>query len=716
VALLLTALIALTGCPTEADDDSSGGRDPNHIFGTVNVGGVQAAVNAAELSGRTLVLTDGVTIRGADGDNILDFKTANVRIDGKVTIIEKFVVIDASKAHVTWGENAQIKFGFPDDAYIYRANDRDGANLDRFDLTEGRRVPLITDIKEITGTDTAVAMDIYPVAGGKFPAHVDKLYVTDKLTKGSADLTTTSLKEILALGEVDITGNTAFTDGHKLLGTASLTSSVGAVTVTVPSETKLSGVKVEANKNITIASTKESALTIGKIEGPGGLTIGDGNVLIATITIGEISSDGRVTVSNTNGTPSIVNIPDPVNSAYYGNLTAPGNSGALIIANEVNFKTLTLKGAGTVAFNDKVTVSGTATIDNDATFAGAVDIKEANAAVTFNGNVTLSGALSSSASVSIITFGGVGPYTDASKAPTISLAAGKQISIGTQPILEAVTAVKLTGDKGVTKLTANSENIPFTAELEEDDLESYRTLKVSGDSGNGFTLTSGNLKVLSSTLDLASSAEVVVQGSLTLENIAAIKLASSTAATLKIGTTKIVGGGADGTFTSDPGDNAVTGTTSTVTFKPDAIMGAGNGSFIFVSGTNAAPVITVDPGKNLTIGGVNYNLGTSVLKAGGDQASRIILQGGAAPGILTFAEAEAITWSGNPKPIKNSAGTPAVIATLSGKDVVATATNAEEGTGAIGSISGGATDDATITTSGTTVQTFALSGDNIPNF
>jgi hypothetical protein len=710
VALLLTALIALTGCPTEADDDNgSGGLGPNHIFGTVNVGGVQAAVNAAELSGRTLVLTDGVTLFGNEPQNILDFKGATVRIDGVLTVQKGTpVIIDASNAQVTWGEKAKIRFKNDDDAYIYRSDDAQ-ATLAKFDLAAGNRVPLIKDVTEITGTDTEVAMKEYTLGAGGFPAHVTALYVTDKLTAGVSTLGS-KLETVFALGEVDVTGVPTFVNGSggvRLVSTATLTSSAGAVTIGVPSETVLSGVTVQANRSFSIVPATGAKLRIGKVEGPGGLTIGNGDTEISELIINEINANGIVTVRNKNGsTVSEIKIPNTADSEYYGNVVPAGNSGTLNISNGAQFKGLTLLGPGTVAFSDAVTFTGDATIANDATFSKAITLDPAAAGditVTFNGNVNLLGG---TVGVNPITFGG------GSKAHKIVLAAGKQISIAGYASAEAVGKVTLTAT-GKTKISADPEGKTVPEDTEGFDFLEKKLLKVESAEGsaaaNGFEL-SGDLKLLSAALSLGAKTTVNVKGALTLET-SRINLAadSSDPATIKLGEVTIAAGTSNsGVIDSELDAEAAANAVSVVSLKPNLISGLGGDSALKVptpsSGTNEI-TITVPASKTLTIAGANLNLAANVtLKAGAGNVSSIILQGGATPGILTLSpleDAATVEWTGTQTIGTYSGDTKTAKANLAGKDVVATASG-EEGTPnrQIGSISGGATDDATITTIG----------------
>ena len=82
-ALLVTALIALTGCPTDSDSGSSSqSQGTNYVYGATTPGGVQAAVDAGIAASRTVVITDGTVINSA---GVIDFKTASVRIEGRVT-------------------------------------------------------------------------------------------------------------------------------------------------------------------------------------------------------------------------------------------------------------------------------------------------------------------------------------------------------------------------------------------------------------------------------------------------------------------------------------------------------------------------------------------------------------------------------------------------------------------------------------------------------
>jgi hypothetical protein len=764
-ALLLTALIALTGCPTDSSDSgsSSQSQGTNYVYGATTPGGVQAAVNAGIASGRTVVITDGTVIFDDNnpGIGIIDFGTASVRIAGVVTTRgAKGLIINASKASVSWGDIGKIQLENPNDAYIYRYGDTT-LDLTKFKIAgKGLRVPFITELTQITGNDEGVAVGAYTVGANfaEFPEQVRNLYVTDKLTVSSTSKKPAAapIRKIYALGLLDIVDNplsgfflpvdpadSANDQGGYIVSSATLTSSTGAVEVNVPAETVVSGVKAELNKNVTISPDSGStvAIGIGKVEGPGLVTLGNGVVAIGTINISEIAADGRVLVNNSPTTPlpqASILIPNPAATNISGYLAAnSGNKGTLTFANNSEFKNFQVKGPGKVAFDGTVSfvyveeetgdISNgnkrtTHNIENDVTFKKTVTSKSANTTVAFGGNVTLSGAYTGTTSPytydgSTVTFGGAG---SASPSPhtlnVITLATGKQISIGAQPILEAVEKVTLTGTSNsvAVELRPNSLAIAIDEESEEDVIRTYRTLGVqtgTTSTNTSFDITTGILKVLKGTLSLGANVTVNVVGSLVLDS-ADIDLAENNTnpGTVVIGNTTIKAPSGSDTVrvSSDLGEEAGANDTSVVTLKPDRISGDSlTAALIPSSDSTTNATIKVASTKALTISGVTLNLTASgQLIAGGSDPSRILLLGGSNPGRLTLSEAEE-TYIGESRAITQTSGSTTIVATLSGDDVVITTSG--ETSGIIGSIAGGSKDDAIITTSGTSDVTFSSS-------
>jgi hypothetical protein len=108
IALFLTALIILTGCPTSADDDtggqsgdvSSGGGNTYYLIGSVTTDQVQTAVDEAVLAKGSITFRGNVVITNSGGIN---FKNVPVTIENKVRASGVSVNVSIGETTVSGG-------------------------------------------------------------------------------------------------------------------------------------------------------------------------------------------------------------------------------------------------------------------------------------------------------------------------------------------------------------------------------------------------------------------------------------------------------------------------------------------------------------------------------------------------------------------------------------------------------------------------------------
>jgi hypothetical protein len=367
VALFLAALITLTGCPTSVDDDGSSGTKYAHrIYGTaVTPYQAQEAIDRAVAAGEPVVLEDGLSL--AVGH--LNFKTAQVRIDGSVTVATN-TVISMADASVTWADNAFLTFTGGTGAYIYRKG-QDTAKVTRAVLVE-----FAESLDTIMATATAAGVRRFKLGpkedhdystdpngiNARIRANLlANLYVLDELVIDSGANNPNDV-EITAMGTVDVTGTPPAgvivgVAGTLDLGTCSiLTTSRGGVVVSVPggAATTIPNIKVDEGKNFVITQdTAANDLTIaGKLTGKGTLEV-LGAVTDLTIAGGDGSirfsgaADPAVITSRTTGTITF--------DQDLANLTGA----ASVIAGDAVFN-------GDLTTDDDLSLLGNVTLANDA--------------------------------------------------------------------------------------------------------------------------------------------------------------------------------------------------------------------------------------------------------------------------------------------------------------------------------------------------------------
>jgi hypothetical protein len=544
VALFLAALITLTGCPTTTDDDGGAGiTSTRHIYGgNVSPYAAQAIIDDAIAAGAAVILEHGLTLNAAGH---LNFKTAQVRVEGVVTFVANSAVSMADAA-VTWADGAFLTLPAPS-AYIHRRGD------DISKVTAGAPVEFVNSLNEIMPRAGAAAVRRFKL--GPKPnydysvdpngidakvkaAGLTDLYVLDELVIDNTATLPVGLK-LTAMGTVDITGTPPATVivgtlASLPLGTCStLTTSKGGVTVPVVATTTIiPNIKVDAGKNFSIQQATAGTLEIrGKLTGAGTLAV--------------LGAATDITINGGNGN---IRFPDAA---------APA---ALNIAS-----------TGTVIFDDDVTTltGAKSTIRGDVVFRG--DVTTAHELDLF-GNVTL-------VSGKVLTL----------SANPVTLGAGKSVSVeytlsnaaaATAPVLTAGPGPVVLTPAGASKLTAAGS--PKT----ESDAKKL-TLTVAG-----LTITDGTLRV-------APGASLALDG---------FALTTGPVATTAVGYLAVADGGSVilvGAGSVVIGDTAVTVASTlraaggTVTLGNNKITGDVAGAALTVP--TGSPVFTLTGIKLLTL-------------------------------------------------------------------------------------------------------------------
>jgi hypothetical protein len=461
-ALLLVALITLTGCPTSADDGSSTTIVYGHrIYGT-NVTPYQAqeAIDNAVAAGEAVVLEHELIIRPAGH---LNFKNARVRINGRVRFDDG--VMNMTDAEVSWASEATIDLGVtgfyiyregldlngkvPADAWVWFAESPEGIRptataaavrefrlgpKQNFDYSRGGAG---VDIRtSATGLTTLFVLDNLAVPPEATPPE-------DTGAGGVLDL------EITALGTVDVTGtvpsDVLFDEAYSVGTCATLTSSRGA-SVTAPDPgapnwTRIPNVRVEEGKGITITQESPGPLWIeGKLTGSGTLTL-------ATAT--------NIRVNGGNGNLTVVTaVPNPA-------------------------RELLLYNTGTTAFSSALTINATSTITSGTVvFGGDLTV---NARLTIDGDVILRNGQTITATDPII------------------LGAGKTITLQITPqnSTQTISAPLLTAAGGDVVLDPQGAGATLTTDGPPRDTETaIAGNKVITLGGSGLEITNGTLQVL----------------------------------------------------------------------------------------------------------------------------------------------------------------------------------------------------------------------------
>jgi hypothetical protein len=451
VALLLAALITLTGCPTSVDDGSSGTVYAHRIYGTnVDPYIAQEAIDRAVAAGEPIFLERNLTISPAGH---LNFKNARVTIDGDVTFANG--VVNVVDAVVDWAPGAVFDLGH----YIHRKGMSAAGHVDPANLVE-----YADSLDTIMATATAAAVrrftlgpkadhdystDSAGISARIVAESLGTLYILDTLTL-PIDGTAPSAVDITALGTLDVTGtrpgvslNASGSD--LILGTCStLTSSQGGVIVYTPGAATIPSVEVQEGKPFTV---QQAAAGLAGLNIPGKLK-GRGTLEVSTATTAITIKGGE------------------------GNIRFTGNAAPTKIESD---------STGTLTFDYGFTSLNTASaIAGDVEFKGNVETTEA---LKLLGNVTLVNGTGITLTTTEPLTLGAGKTVSVKITPT---AAGSGTTLA--PVLTAgSTDVILTPVSGVTLTAA-----PAPGKNAEDAVNLAKKIILGGDD---LTITIGTLQV-----------------------------------------------------------------------------------------------------------------------------------------------------------------------------------------------------------------------------
>jgi hypothetical protein len=584
VALFLAALITLTGCPTTTDDGSSGTVYAHRIYGTaVSPYEVQEVIDRAIAAGEPVALEDGLTIAGPGQ---LNFKTAQVRIEGRVAFNGGAGVVSVVDAAVTWAEGSFLTLGAAG-AYIHRHG------TDTTKVTAGTPVEYAEGPEDIMATALKAGVRRFKLGPKQdFDYSVDPegvdarirakdltdLYVLDELTiDSSAAVPTVNL---MAMGTVDVTGtpldSVAFTNlaGVLPLGTCStLTTSKGSVDVPVTASVVIPNIKVDAGKNFRVKPvTAAGTFTIGgKLTGAGTLEV---STDLTSITIGirpnVVSGNGNVRFPDVDNSLVTVDIKSTGTVTFGGIITGLGNPSEIY---------------GDVVFKDDVTVGDT---------------------LSLLGNVTL-------ASGTLLTLSAIDLTLGANKTLSVEYTLDKGVSFATAPVWT-------TGPEGVVLTPAGATTLIFDATAPKDE----SAAKVLTLGAAAAVITDGTLRVepgatlvikeVALTTNNTVVANVPYIGYLAVADGGALMLDDTT------GTYGSVVNTSTNTSITATSDATLTASGGTITLGRDTIEGSVAGAALIP--TKGAAVFGVTGVTSLTLKRVDLNLasyGTISLAAAGDQ-------------------------------------------------------------------------------------------------
>ncbi|MDR2210314.1 MAG: hypothetical protein LBO65_02435 [Spirochaetaceae bacterium] len=410
VVLLLAALFTLTGCSQATDGDGGTtvvGLSENHLYGLVEANDVRRAVDSAKRTGRNVVLTDQLVIRGSGIGNpdVADFGDLPVRVEGHVTVTGN-VIVNGSAANLSFVEDFGTVTVTSGGVFIYKGN---GDKIYTADDNSGYKVKYVDNpLEAAQGTDARIAVPNYALGDG-VAAHVTHLYVLDKVTVDSgSDVPDGSLgnPRIIVLREVDLTeSNTdAFTDlidGFIFAESAVLTSS-SAVPVVIGLPPAVALPTIAANQAITVNfAGGMTGFRVERIEGPETVTISS-STTINGLSLGNVTASGKVVVNGTINSIEISQNDGDINIAgtTFSGLITIGDPVIPNMAYGVNAGTIAIT-AGT--FNGVVAIhtnadKGTIALNNHnpiGSVAGPVSVISKNAgsisinASTITGGVTV---------------------------------------------------------------------------------------------------------------------------------------------------------------------------------------------------------------------------------------------------------------------------------------------------------------------------------------
>jgi hypothetical protein len=696
-ALVLIALIALTGCSQATGSDKTVRRGENYIYDNPSQETAQKAIDRAPATGRDVVLVDGIKFTG---NGLIDFKEATVQVEGRVDVgdigSQDRLILNASKATFVYAPGAAIEVnrGY----FIYRGT---GVEINAHQTSGGYRVQYTTDPLITMGTADQIAVDSYTI-GDKtdfidIKTEVHTLIVLDTLTvtKDSVDPTKGG-KRFVGLKTVDVTGsNTAAFANRGVVfyeGSTLISSNTDPVTITFPSGGVDELGNIQVDNQITLTNTVPDSASgaafsvLGVVEGPGTLVIRPAATVTNALTVNlpEVAAGGAVTIDN----GAIATGPT---------ITIGRNSGEVdIVATQTSAAGVTVTtNTGAINFTKPITTSlvlaveannGAITFGEDVTLAGGFEgIKAGTGKVVFSGSLN-TGANAVTIGTDVVFDGGLtrsgaGIHTYkgnvtlgynqtldfGATATAINLAPGKTIYVADVPVLAAgseTAPLTLTPVAGGFKLTTPTVNTETPEEL----IPVYRkTLEMAraGSAVGGIASITGTLRVLGNLVLTASSDSndkvdiTTSTGKLALEPGALLQVvgmaATGNGSTVTFGTGITLGLGT--TTADEEGTGTFRAVDGAVIFGESAITGSSPAAKLLLADLEEA----VEPGDE----GVINVTGSSILKL--SSVDLVFDDAGVTGGLLRLANGTTLTLDSNN-------GKPGKITFTTGTGVVLTST------------------------------------------
>jgi hypothetical protein len=651
-ALVLLALIALTGCSQATDGDKTVRQAENYIYSGATPDAAQKVIDRAIATNRPVVLVDAEFT----GDGVVDFKGVPIQVEGKVTVNSASgeLYVNAAKSVITYDEELKSGITVTGGYFIYQGEGEEIRAEPQSPLTPAKRVRYTTNPLAVTGTVDHIALDAYTLAGaacGDIQPEVETVIVLQDLTV-TRDSKSPADKNFIVLGTVDVTGTNleAFAKSQVKFGPNSVltTTSLDPVGITLPT-TGATIYNVKGNEGITLTIGEANAVVPNDVIHIAGLVEGSlkiagaatTNTVISYVNIAEVApgavveilpssfnaaltaavgpfaidaggieikrNAGLVKIAGTTfATPSKVNVPinDPTGEVYFTTIAtfnladfvvSPRNDGVIKFEKAVTvgagFTGIT-GGSGKVVFSEAVTQGAfTLNFGTDVVLEAGLTHATAAGDLIFGGNVTLYKGQK-------IEY--VYPGSLSTPAEQFTLKAGKGIYVDGQKVFGAGAAALKFGGTASDAFVITNPNPTGGGSLwtPEDDTAApveYSALRVTGlGAGAGFTgvlqVASGGILVLDGTSVAQVVALTPTTNSLVLEDGATVLLhaGASTQSSIQIGN-------AAGIAVKIPGTPA-SGTLATVSAQGGVVVidstgitGKNPGAQLFLADVEARP-------------------------------------------------------------------------------------------------------------------------------
>jgi hypothetical protein len=634
MAVLLSASLFLTGCPTEAADGSKGddGRIGNgHIGATVSAVGLQAMIDSYVGTGAVLYL-DGVTV---DGGGRVDFKSVKAHVIGFLeTGAGEAELLDLRNADITFEDaTTVIRLGETSDAAIIQESHRsytDTTNANNYAVTVANQAAVEALENLPVGNITAVANYALGDSGTALLAGL-KVLVYDTLTVPDDSVAPANGASVYSVGQVYLQGDnnaaiTALSDDTavdvsraEILVDPAITGN-RTFTVTLPSSLAGPRFNLSTGHVVKVDSTDLSV----DVQGDGTLELTD------AVTAATITGKGNINFSNTAiiafgaASHSITAQSITFAKGFTSPLTSVSNiltlSGKVVVKSTEKIKfgyaagVVKLK-AGSTLWNTESTPVKLLTADTDVTLSAAVTTTELTVAAdgigqagTGGHTVTVTGEA---------TLGAGATYTVASAASNVgklTLVADAKLNLApavTTPAVTAAAKLVLTGEAtGKAAILAGAGSVVAGATAISGGTNGWEavgsgstpSIIISADAISG----TGTTPALTA-VDATSAVTVAAGGTLTLTG-AGITLATSKGKVTLKGGAKL-----QGTGSVAAGDTAITGgnvagyweavgaATESTAITADTITSTANA--VLTAGGHADAAITVAAEKTLTVTG-----------------------------------------------------------------------------------------------------------------